>query len=290
MIFQPTNLNDMKNTLYISVFILFAAALAGCEKKYDWVNEYQQVDGSKAYLKVVHASPSFRLIHNMPDTFHVLVNDKKITSTILTYNSLFPFSVNATTNSITASYAAIEPGSNTVRLTYPGWNRPDSLTAFTLTKQFTAGVFYTLMVTDSLKSTLDSSQIFVRDPFAELQPLTGFINIRLIHAVVNDTAGTTINVSSYARNANLFTNVKPKTTTVFSRITINPGVVDTFYVRRYVAGGAPNTGLILAKIPFNSLLAGGGSMDRRSYTLYYKGNGDLTTGAKARSLSAYIND
>src|SRR5690348_17345914 len=115
----------MKNTLYISVFILFAMAFAGCEKKYDWVGEFEKVDGTKSYLKIIHASTSFSQVHSMPETFHVLVNEQKITSGFLTYNSLFPFSVNATTNSITASYAAIEPGNNTIRLTVPGYNRPD---------------------------------------------------------------------------------------------------------------------------------------------------------------------
>jgi hypothetical protein len=146
------------------------------------------------------------------------------------------------------------------------------------------------MLTDSVKLSRDSSKIFIPDNLGEITPLTGYINLRLIHGVMNDTTGKAINISSYSRNADIMTNVKPGTTTVFSRYNYNPGVVDTFYVRRYVQGAPANSTLILAKIPFNSANVGSGSLDLRSFTLYYKGDGNLATGTKGRSLAAYINN
>jgi hypothetical protein len=278
----------MKNKLNIFVLSAIILAFMACEKKYDWVGEQELVNGSKSYIKFVHASPSFRIIHGAQDTFNINVNGKKINSAALTYNGMWPFSVNATTNSITATYAAVEPGPNTIRLVVPGVNYRDSTVIFEMTKELAAGGKYTFLLTDSVKMDRDSSKIFVRDPDDEISTLPNFISIRFIHAVLNDTAGTTVNISSYARNANLITNVKPGTTTVYSRITL-PGTVDTFYVRRYAVGAPANTGLILAKIPFNSAIAGGGANERRSYTLYYKGDANLASGTKGRSLSTYIN-
>lgn len=279
----------MKNTLNILALSAIVLVFAACEKKYDWVAQQDLMDNTKAYFKFIHASPSFRLIHDAQDTFHVYVNDKKITSAPLTYNGMWPFSVNSSTTSISATYAMVEPGTNTIRLTIPGKDTPDSSTIFTITKDLAAGVRHTFLLTDSVKMDRDSSRIFIPDDLGEITPLTGYINLRLIHAVMNDTAGKTINISSYARNADIITNVKPGTATSFSRFNFNPGVADTFYVRRYVQGAPPNSTLLLAKIPFNAANISSGSLDQRSFTIYYKGNGDLASGTKGRSASAYIN-
>lgn len=273
----------MKNTLNILALSVIVLAIAACEKKYDWVAQQDLMDDTKAYLKFVHASPSFKLIHGAPDTFQIFVNDKKLTSGNLTYNSVWPFTVNSSTNSISATYAMLEPGMNTIRLTAPGKDNPDSATIFEISKELTAGMRYTLMITDSVKMDRDSSKIFIPDDLGEIAPLPGFINLRFVHAVLNDTVGKTVNIFSYARNADIGTNIKPGTTTVFSRYSYNPGVVDTFYVRR-------SNGFVLAKIPFSGANISSGSLDQRSFTLYYKGDGDLASGTKGRALAAYIND
>jgi len=44
---------------------------------------------------------------------------------------------------------------------------------------------YSLIITDSIKSARDSSQIFVQDSW--INPAPGYINVRLVHAVLNDT-------------------------------------------------------------------------------------------------------
>lgn len=273
----------MKNTLNILALSAIVLAFTACEKKYDEVAQQDMMDNTKAYLKFIHASPSFRLIHDAQDTFHVFVNDQKITSSALTYNGVWPFTVNSSTNSITATYAMVEPGTNTIRLTIPGKDKPDSATIFTITKDLNAGGRYTFLLTDSVKMDRDSSKIFLADNLGDITPLTGYINLRFIHAVMNDTAGSMVNVFSYARNADIGTKIKPGTTTVFSRYTFNPGVVDTFYVRR-------SNGFVLAKIPFNAANVGAGSLDQRSFTLYYKGDGNLASGTKGRALAAYLNN
>lgn len=275
----------MKNTLNLLALSAIVLAFTACKKKYDWVAQQDMMDNTKAYFKFVHASPSFRLIHGTQDTFHVYVNNKKITSAPLSFNGMWPYAVNASTTNITATYTMVEAGANTIRLAIPGKTTPDSATAFTITKDLEAGSRYTFLLTDSAKMDRDSSKIFVGDGLGEVAPLTGYINLRLIHAVMNDTAGMTINLFSYARNANVMTNIKPGTTTLFSRLTYNPGVPDTFYVRRNNA-----TANVLAKIPFNAANVSSGSLDQRTFTLYYKGDGTLATGTKGRALGAYINN
>jgi hypothetical protein len=280
----------MKHTLYSIMAAFLVLGSFSCKKKADLAAAIEPVNTSKSYLKVIHSSPSFRLIHNQPDTFNVFVNNQKINATTLSYDGIFPFSVNSTTNSFTATYAAVEPGASNIRLALPGKANPDSLTIFSLDKTLEGGKFYTLMITDSIKMERDSSKIFVQDLFNQLPVRSGYFNFRFINAAMNDTAGKTVNVFSYARNASIFTNVKPGTITGFSQLGFNITVPDTFYIRRFLGTGVKDTGQIFAKIFFNSAVAGGGNPDQRSYTLYYKGNANIATGAKARSVAAYIND
>jgi len=281
---------------YIFFSIVSATLIAGsfsCNKHYDKVMKDDPVGTTKAYIKIVHASPNFRTIHNQPDTFNVYVNNARITSGILTYNAMFPFGVNTTTNSFTTTYAAVDPGTTSIRLSLPGKNAvttPDSLTIFTIDKTLQGGKFYTFMITDSLKMTRDSSKIFVEDQFKEINVLQGYINLRFINAAMNDTAGRTVNLSSYARNAIMYSNVKPGTVSGFGQFSWNLGVSDTLYVRRFIPGSTRDTGLILARVFLNSTLIGGGTTLQRSVTVYYKGDATTAAGTKGRSIGAYIND
>lgn len=282
----------MKYKIYSLLAASLAIATVSCDKKFEGLLKAEQINTSKAYLKIVHASPSFRAIHNAPDSFNIFVNGKKINSTFLTYNGMWPFSVNATTNSTAATYAAVEPGTNTIKLSVPGKAStfPDSAAIFSIDKTLTGGKYYTLLITDSIKMQRDSSKIFVEDQFNELPSRDGYINFRFVNAAMNDTAGKAVNLSSFSRNAILFSNVKPGQLTGFGQFGWNIAVGDTFYVRRFVPSSTQDTGRILAKVFVNTALIGGGTPFRRSVTLYYKGDANLTTGTKARSLAAYINE
>lgn len=282
----------MKYKLYSILAASLAIATVSCEKKFEGLLKADPINTSKAYLKIVHASPGFRAVHNMPDSFNVFVNGVKINSTFLTYNGMWPFSVNTTTNSTTATYAAVEPGTNTIKLSVPGKaaTSPDSAVILTMDKTLVGGKFYTLLVTDSIKMARDSSKIFVEDQFNDLPSRDSYINFRFINAAMNDTAGKAVNLSSFSRNAILFSNVKPGQLSAFGQFGWNIAVGDTFYVRRFVPNSTQDTGRVLAKVFVNSTMIGGGTPFRRSVTLFYKGDANLTTGTKARSIAAYINE
>lgn len=280
----------MKFKLSIS-FAFLLVVLIACKRDISGIAEFSKVDSSLAYIKIIDVAPNFRTIYGGRDSVNVFANDVKINATALSFNSIYPFAVNSTTNSITATYAAVQPGEQKFRLSVPGVINPDSLTVHTFTKTLKAGKFYSLFITDSLKFTPDSAQI-VQDGFSPIT--TGYINLRFAHKVLNDTAGKTVDVFSYARNATIFTNIKPGTVTGFAMLSNNIAVPDTFYVTRSLPTGAPASTpltqrIVLAKIAANAAALGSGATDQRSFTLYFKGDANLTTGTKARSLGVYLN-
>jgi hypothetical protein len=149
----------------------------------------------------------------------------------------------------------------------------DSVTIWSLPKYLAPGKYYTFMITDSLNSTRDSNRIFVQDVYTPA--VVSYINLRFIHAVVNDTPGKTVDLWSYARNAAIISKVKPDSVSSFLLAGVNPSVADTLYVRR------TGTTLNLAKLLF-------APTPQRTYTLYYYGDGNITTaGKKPRTLASY---
>ena len=147
-----------------------------------------------------------------------------------------------------------------------------------LTKTFLPDLLYTLMITDSIASTRDSSQIFVQDSY--LQPVVGYFNLRFIHAVLNDTAGKMIDIYSTRTNRSIFTNVKPGSISTFTQYPYNAVLSDTLYVRR---SGSP--AIVLDTLNTVSFSNG------RTYTLYYRGDGttNYNTNTKRRHLATYLH-
>jgi hypothetical protein len=265
-----------KINLYICLAVGAVLALSACKKEYTYLATYQTTEGG-AFLRVVDAAPGFRSVFNLPDSFNVYVNGAKINSPFLTYGSVFPI---ATTQ---FGYAAVPTGVQQIKLSVHGFAsvQPDSTQLINFTKVFLPGQYYTLLVTDSIKSTRDSSQMFLPDAFAK--PLTGNVALRFVHAVWNDTVGKTIDVFSYARNTTVGTNLKPGAVSSFSSFGYNIAVPDTFYVTRSAIAGTPLAGrIVLAKLAF-------APVNQRAYTLYFRGDANLTTGTKARSLLSLIH-
>ena len=117
--------------------------------------------------------------------------------------------------------------------------------------------------------------MFVADTYTK--PELGFYNIRFVHTVLNDTLGKTIDIYSTRNAKNIFTAVKPSSVTSYSKYPFNSLLSDTLYVRR--------SGTLINLATLNGQIFA----DQRTYTLYYRGNGSLTTGIKARSLATYIH-
>jgi hypothetical protein len=198
----------------------------------------------------------------------VYLNNSKLSSAALSFGSIFP-------GIVSNAYLAIPPGSQSIRLSIPGVVNTDSVTIATVTKSFVAGKYYSLLITDSImNASRDSSRILVQDYYTTPNP--GFINLRFANAALNDTAGKTVDLFSYARNTTLITKIKSDSVTSFQVVGTNPGVADTLYVRR------TGTNQVLAKLLFPST-------SQRTYTVFYYGDVTLASGKKARTLSYYAH-
>jgi len=257
-----------KFSLYISLFTAGILLFSACQKETKTKADFTTTEGN-AFIRVVHVAPSFRQVFNAPDSFNIYVNGAKVNSPFLTYLSIFPSPFNA--------YFAVQPGLQQIKVSVHGFAsaNPDSTLITSFTKLFTTGQYYTLLVTDSIKSPRDSSQMFLPDVYSKPSP--GNYSLRFVHAVWNDTTGKNIDIFSARRNANIYNNIKPGQILPFITLPYNTQLNDTLYVRR--AGTLFNL----------SILNNIGLSNQRVYTLVYRGNGDLTTTNKARSLGAYLH-
>lgn len=268
-----------KNILVIPiVFVAVLMNLSSCKRDFTLKSPYVTTEGT-SYLRIIDAAPNFRNIYNLPDSFNVYINGNKITAytpggtALMTFGSLFP------TVSSGYGYVAIPPGLQQIKLSVRGVVNTDSVTIANFTKTLFPDIYYTFLITDSITSTRDSSQIFVPDLY--VQPTTGFFNLRFIHAVWNDTTGKTIDVWSTRNNKNIFTNVKPGTISSFSQYPYNSLLNDTLYVRR--SGSTTITLDTLNAVSFSN---------QRTYTLYYKGDANsilTSTNTKRRHLATYVH-
>lgn len=243
----------MKKLIYTGIAIVaLAAAIASCRKEFTITAVPVDLSNS-AYLKVVHASPRFRQQFGLPDTINVFVAGQKINGAALTFGTTFPAGTN--------TYVAVPSGTQQIRLSVHGTTNPDSIQVTSLQKTFDVGQYYTFIITDSIASPRDSSQIFVRDAQPErVNP--GYMSVRFVHAVFNDTAGSNVDIFSARRNGIIFPNVRPGTVTNFTTLSQYPGVADTLIVKR------TGTNFELARL--NAVSFG----SQRIYTLTYRGNAD----------------
>jgi hypothetical protein len=251
---------------FILIFGASAGLLWSCSKDLKLTGETTTPRGF-AYIKIAHGAPNFRGVVNNRDSFNVFVNGAKLNGSFLTYGSYFPSTTNL--------YATVPAGTAAIKLTVNGVNTPDSLALATLTKTLTAGSYYSLIMTDSVLTLNEAKQIFVQDNFS-LQDTLHY-SVRLVHAMLNDSAGKNIDIYSSRQAANLYSNISPGTVTSFSTQNYTL-VTDTLIVRR--AG----TTFELARA--NAVVFA----RERVFTLVYRGlPGVAPGGTKSRILSLYNN-
>jgi hypothetical protein len=271
-----------KNSLF---FIAMGVAIAwfaiSCKRELEPTASYETPTGT-AYLRIVHAAPYFRNIFNVSDSFNVLVGGTKVTASIsgsnpyMTYNSISP---NVSTLN---GYVSVPAGEQEIKLS-AGVMNPDSITIKRFTKVLAPDTYYTFMITDSINSTRDAAQIFVRDSISTT-PTVGYYGLRFIHAVFQDAATPaqklvdTIDVFSSRYNRNIYTKVTPGTVSTFSQFSYDAALEDTIYVRRVRS----NVNLATLNFKFGN---------QRTYTLYFKGDGTIsdTKNTRARSLATIVH-
>jgi hypothetical protein len=241
--------------------IIFIVLLFACQKEYT-IHATEEGTANMAFLKVIAASPNF------VDTFNISIDGEKVNGAGLKYGSMFPIT----------GYMAIKPGLRKIGLG----------DAYSVDKQLEAGKRYTFMITDAVRTAArDSARILVEDAF--VNPSAGSIRMRFIHAVMNDTADKKVDLFSYAKNGKVVSAISPDSVGAYITLGINLQTADTFYVTRGATAGTPLSGrIVLAKLAFNSSSISGAG-DRRCFTLYYRGDGNVTSGTKARTLAGYVH-
>lgn len=255
----------------LSYTTLLAAGLmllAACKKQSDVKADYVTTE-ENAFVRLIHASPSLREVFNAPDSINVFINNAKVNGPLITYAGLFP------ATGTNYGYFAVPTGLINIKLTVAGIVNTDSIPLTLFTRVFTKGQFYSIILTDNIKAANDSLKIILKDIYTKPNP--GNYSIRFVHAVLNDTVGKNIDVYSTRRNANIYNNIKPGQIVDFQTYPYNSQLIDTLYVRR--AGTLQNL----------STVNGATFGNQRAYTVVYRGNGDLTTGTKARILATYLH-
>jgi hypothetical protein len=192
----------------------------------------------------------------------------------MTYNAIWP---NIGANN---GYTAIPAGEQEIKLSLGALN-PDSVTIKRLVKTLEPGAYYTFMITDSINAGVTVNHQFIRDNF--IKPNPGYYNLRFIHTALEDTVSgaqktvDTVDVFSTRNNRNIYTRITPGTVTGFSQLGYNAQLNDTLYIRRTRSMVNLAT---LNNVQFSQ---------QRTYTLYFKGDGNVTTGTKARSLATFVH-
>ncbi|MCS3794870.1 DUF4397 domain-containing protein [Niastella sp. OAS944] len=270
-----------KNSLlFFAIGIAITWFAISCKRELEPSASYETPTGT-AYLRIVHAAPYFRNIFNVSDSFNVLVGGTKVTASItgsnpyMTYNSIFP---NVSTLN---GYISVPAGEQEIKLS-AGVLNTDSLTIKRFTKVLAPDTYYTFMITDSINSNRDIAQMFVRDSLTT--PTTGYYGLRFIHAVMQDAAipanrlVDTIDLFSSRYNRNIYTKITPGTITTFSQFSYDAALEDTVYVRRV------RSNVNLATLNWKPA-------NQRTYTLYFKGDGTIstTTNPRARSLATIVH-
>ena len=250
------------------VFAAGAMVLMACKKEYDTTATFNTTEGN-TYIKFIHVAPTFRQVFNKADSFNIFINNAKVNGTFLTYNGVFPSSNNY-------GYISVPAGLQQIKLSVAGVVNPDSIQIVNFTKIFQANQKYTVMVTDNVAATNDSAKIIVPDTYTKPNP--GNYLLRFVHAVWNDTAGKTVDIYSTRMNRLIGTNLAPGAVTNYITLPYNSQLNDTLYIRRFGT-------------TFNLATLNGASFsNQRAYTMYYKGDGNLTTGTKTRSIATYVHE
>jgi len=252
-----------KYFIFPGVLIAAVAIFFSCKKEYTIVAT-GHISSGVAYLKIVHASPNFTKLFGVPDGINVFVGSTKVNGPVLKFNSAYP-----AIGSLTG-YAEVQPGDQAIKISVGGVVTGDSIAVDTLHKTLTAGSYYTLLITDSLKSATDAGKVWMQDNLPS--PSAGNISLRFVNMVLNSP--DTVNLYSKRRGQVLFSGVMRDSVTAFANFPTLTNVLDSFYVQKQ---GVNQSTLLMTSLMF----------DQKVYTLYFIG--DTANKAKTRVLTYVQN-
>lgn len=228
-----------KINIAITGFAVAVLSLVSCSKNPDSKITYNTDFSNKSLIRVFVATVN-------ANRNYVYVDGKQVTGALLTSGSVFPSS------GIFA--AAIDPGvkSFQVRDTLP----TSTQVPLTFAENMSTATNYTIFLYDTI-TTPKQKTVLTRFE----TPADTTCRLRFANFIYNPTAVPAIDVYSFKRGANVFTNVPVTGVTDFIPYASNLGV-DTLYIRE--AGSSVN----ILKVAIGTT-----TFDRkRSYTLVYRGS------------------
>ena len=275
----------MKSLLKITFLLSFIIMFFGCKKDdLVYIAKFTSDDSlSKlAFVKFFHLSPNFPSITKTTDNINLVINRTTLVSSPIAYNGFFPSALN--------NYVIVNAGNSTIDLLARSLSNADTIVK-SWTFNFEAGKYYTIAITDSIFNVVNPTSPIINDIDVNTANQNKF-KLRIAHLCLNDTVGKKIDVYSVKQNANLFTNIAIGqvsefkefnffSTTLISSVATTYNLIDSIYIRRAgtnfnLAGPFVNTTL-----PFIGL---------KSFTLFYRGNGNLTTGTRPRGVFLNSNN
>jgi hypothetical protein len=207
------------------------------------------------------------------DTFNILLNGIKSigytagTTPVMNMGNSYPLSGTLT------GYAEVAAGNQEIKFVR-GVNTLDSVLFYSFSESLQPNSYYTLLITDSIKSGQDEKRMFLKDVFTLTD--SGSYNMRFVNTVLNDTAA--VDVYSARQAKIIFANVKPGAVVDFTKFTAS-FTSDTLTCRR--AGTTTSLDVL------NTALLYG----LRTFTLVYEGDAKNATAKdpKRHHLVTYFN-
>ena len=235
------------------IVLLFSgmAMLAACVKTIEDTSPIDDDMTTKARIQIFNATVG-SAARNL-----ITMDANRVNVPGMAYASFFPASPN-TSFGVPAGLRAFNIIDTLLTTTQP---------PLTFAENFSAGNFYTIFLYDTLNAikqkTVLTNIVVPDDTTARL---------RFANFIYSPNAIPNVDVFSYRRNANVWTNVPAKEVTEY--IPYQSGVVDTFYVRE------TGTMTQLAKSAVGSFTA------KRSYTAIFRGS---YRAPASRTVSTFIN-
>ena len=225
--------------------VLFSGFFISCEKSFDDRFAFENTLNNNAIVQVYNA------IVNASRNY-VNVDNKQVTGALLTSGSVFPASGTG------VGFAV--PGGLRAFTVYDTLRTSTLQPSFTFAENLQASKYYTVFLYDTATSPKQKTVLTSIEVPADTSARLRFANF-----IYNPTAVPAIDVFSFVKNANIFTNVAVTDVTNFIPYPAQFIGPDTLYIRE------TGTTVNIIKFP----IVGGTTptfVPKRSYTLVYRGS------------------
>lgn len=238
-----------KNHIIITGILAIIMVISSCTKEFNYIIVEQKDLAGKASVKfynsIVNSSRNYVYADNIPVTGSI---------TSFTTAALFP--------AVSPSYFMLDAGSRTILV-------KDTLVTtlqvpLEVKSTFEAGKYYTLIAYDSLTSP---KMLSITDNIQ--LPTDTTSRLRFVNVVYSTTPVSNVDIYSFKRQANVFTNISIGQATDF--VPYASALSDTLQIR--------TTGTTTSLAQLNSVVL----TQKRSYTIVFRGSYKTTAGTLARA-------